>query len=83
MYTQGILSGDWNNEVKCGSRRSNWNNSPLNLNSNISARSVTDTEELCICREPYSPLADISTLLIQDIGLAKYTATAPRRLVVY
>ena len=28
------LGGNWNNAAKCGSRASNWNNAPLNLNAN-------------------------------------------------
>lgn len=60
---RAILGGNWNNAAKCGSRASNWNNSPLNLNANISGRGVADTDALCISRLPYSPLADLYTLL--------------------
>lgn len=62
MIHQGILSGNWNNSVICGSRGSNWSDSPLNLNSNNSARGVTDTVRLCNSRMPNSPLADRFTL---------------------
>lgn len=84
MYIRGILGGNWDNGVKCGSRSSNWNNSPLNLNSNNSSRGVTDTEvnNGSIVAGPYSPLADILTLLRRAFALtAKHTATAPLGLV--
>jgi hypothetical protein len=65
----GILSSNWSNSVKCSSRSSKWNNSPLNLNSNKSAR--TDTETIGNCRMPNSPLAGLLTLSY----MAKYTTT--------
>ncbi len=40
------FGGHWDNSAKCGSRGANWNNSALNLNSNIGARGVTETEAL-------------------------------------
>lgn len=51
------FGGNWNNGSKCGSRGSNWNNSPLNLNSNIGARGVAETKgltlRLAISARPY------------------------------
>ena len=38
-----LLGSNWNNSANCRSRYSNWNNSPLNLNSNISLRRYADT----------------------------------------
>lgn len=46
IFKKVLLSGNWNNGVNCSSRRSNWNNSPLNLNSNYSGRRVCDTEKM-------------------------------------
>lgn len=43
-----LLGEQWNNGSQCGSRGSNWNNSPLNLNSNNSARGVTETKGLTL-----------------------------------
>lgn len=78
----GILGGNWNNSAKCGSRSSNWNNSPLNLNDNNSARGVTDTEGNTLVAEPYSPLADLFTLSrYGQLLTAKHKATAPCGLV--
>lgn len=48
--------------MNCGSRSSNWNNSPLNLNDNNSARRVTDTEVYVLGRKLNSPLADLHTM---------------------
>lgn len=83
MYIRGILGGNWDNSVNCGSRSSNWNNSPLNLNSNNSSRGVADTEGLCsTVAESNCPLADICSLLLRLVGLvAKHTAAAPLGLV--
>ena len=82
MMFRGILSGNWNNSAICRSRSSNWNNDPLNLNSNKSARGVTDTGKSCFCRKPYGPLADRSTLLRSPYGwTAKYAAAALSGLV--
>jgi hypothetical protein len=39
-----IFGGNWAFSVICSSRSVNWNNDPLNLNSNISSRGVTDTD---------------------------------------
>jgi len=79
----GLLGGNWNNSAKCGSRSSNWNNSPLNLNSNNSARGVTDTvESHSLVAGPNGPLADPFTLLRRGVFRpAKHKATAPRWLV--
>ncbi len=74
---RGILGSNWNNSVNCSSRSSNWNNSPLNLNSNNSSRGVTDTEQCASCRKLNSPLADSCTLSSE----AKYTTTASYGLV--
>lgn len=85
MYIRSILGSNWNNSVNCGSRSSNWNNSPLNLNSNNSGRSVTDTEieSNRFVAGPYGPLADILTLLRSaKAWTAKHTATAPAGLVL-
>jgi hypothetical protein len=65
------FGGNWNNSAKCGSRRSNWNNSPLTLNSNNSSRGVTDTGE------ESNSLADSSSLSEK----AKYAATDREGLV--
>jgi len=35
------FSSNWNNRSKCGSRSSNWNDGPLNLNSNNSSQAVS------------------------------------------
>jgi hypothetical protein len=43
-YLHPKFRGNWDNSVKCGSRTSNWNNSPLNLNSNKSSRGAADTD---------------------------------------
>ena len=43
MLFRPHFSSNWDNRSKCGSRRSNWNNPTLNLNSNISRRGVADT----------------------------------------
>lgn len=59
---RGIIGSNWNNSVNCSSRSSNWNNSPLNLNSNNSARGVTDTEVYVLSRKLNSPLADSYTV---------------------
>lgn len=78
----GILGGNWNNSAKCGSRSSNWNNSPLNLNDNNSARGVTDTEDNTLVAGPHGPLADSLTLSRCVNALtAKHQATAPHGLV--
>jgi len=50
-YTVGtanrpIFGGNWDNGARCGSRTANWNNRTLKLNSNHSARGVTETEAL-------------------------------------
>lgn len=37
-----IFGGNWDNGSNCGSRASNWNNSPTNSNSNIGARGCCD-----------------------------------------
>ena len=39
-----LFGSNWSNSAKCGSRGSNWNNSPLNLNTKIGAQGVTDTD---------------------------------------
>lgn len=39
---RGVLGGAWNYGVECGSRGSAWIDSPLNLNSNFSARGVAE-----------------------------------------
>jgi len=72
------LGGNWSNGVKCSSRSSNWNNSPLNLNDNNSARGVADTENMVsMVVELNSPLADYYTLSQNPLGLtAKYATTA-------
>jgi len=41
-----LFGGNWNNGTNCGSRCANWNNSPLDLNSNIGARGVADTKDV-------------------------------------
>ena len=70
------LGGNWNNGVKCSSRSSNWNNSPLNLNSNNSARRVTDTERTYSqVAGPHGPLADHYTLSRGKIPLTAKHAT--------
>lgn len=38
-----LFGGNWNNGSNCGSRSSNWNNSPLNLNVNNGCRGSSDT----------------------------------------
>lgn len=38
-----LLGGNWNNAVNCGSRYSNWNNAPSNVNTNIGGRGASDT----------------------------------------
>lgn len=37
-----LFGGNWNNGSNCGSRASNWNNSPTNSNNNIGARGVCE-----------------------------------------
>jgi hypothetical protein len=82
MYFRSILSGNWTNSVNCSSRSSNWNNDPLNLNSNNSGHGVTDTEGAVRIAELNSPLADISTLLRSvKARTAKYATAAPLGLV--
>lgn len=82
MYFRGILSGNWTNSVNCSSRSSNWNNDPLNLNSNNSSHGVTDTEGEVKVAELDSPLADIFTLLRNaKAWTAKYATAAPFGLV--
>ena len=81
----GKLGGNWDNAAKCGSRSSNWNNSPLNLNSNNSARGVTDTDRPIFYRVAglHGLLADCLTLMRYFNKLtSKYTATAPLGLVI-
>ena len=39
---RGLLGGPWTNGAYCGSRSSNWDNSPLNLSGYISARGVAE-----------------------------------------
>lgn len=81
--SHSILGSNWDNSVKCSSRSSNWNNSPLNLNSNNSARGVTDTEKSCFSRKPNGPLAGFYTLSrSRKLRTAKYTAAALSGLVV-
>lgn len=79
------LGGNWNNSSKCSSRSSKWNNSPLNLNSNKSARSVTataDNKNIPLVAGLNGLLADSFTLLrFFKKMTAKYTATAPLGLV--
>lgn len=81
--SRGLLGGNWNNSAKCSSRSSNWNNSPLNLNSNNSARRVTDTADIfSLVAESDGPLADPFTLSRNRFLLtAKHKATAPLGLV--
>ncbi len=79
------LGSNWNNSSKCGSRSSKWNNSPLNLNSNKSSRSVTATsgnKDIPLVAGLNGPMADSFTLLrfLKEMT-AKYTATAPLGLV--
>lgn len=38
-----LFGGNWSNGANCGSRSSNWSNSPLDLNSNNGVRGLTDT----------------------------------------
>jgi len=40
-----IFGGNWANAAICGSRCSNWNNSPSNSNANIGARGVCEDTE--------------------------------------
>jgi len=40
-----LFGGNWDNGANSGSRCSNWNNSPTNSNSNISARGVCEDIE--------------------------------------
>jgi hypothetical protein len=40
--TRPGFGGGWGNGVNCGSRGSEWNNSPLTLNSNVSSRGVAE-----------------------------------------
>ena len=79
------LGSNWNNSSKCGSRYSKWNNSPLNLNSNKSSRSVTatvDNKNIPLVAGLNGLLADSFTLLrFLKKMTAKYTATAPLGLV--
>jgi hypothetical protein len=42
------FGGNWNNGTNCGSRCANWNNSPLDLNSNNGARGVADTKAAAV-----------------------------------
>lgn len=83
MYCSGILRGNWNNGVNCGSRSSNWNNSPLNLNSGSSGRGAADTESFIVAHAGLNcPLADIFTLLLYVKSYtAKYTTTVSQGLV--
>jgi len=84
MY-RAKLGSNWSNSVKCSSRYSKWNNSPLNLNSNKSSRSVTATagnKILPLVAGLNGLLADIFTLLRSLKKLtAKYTTTASMELV--
>ena len=41
-----IFGGNWDNGANCGSRASNWNNSPSNSNNNIGCRGVCDDKEV-------------------------------------
>jgi hypothetical protein len=79
------LGGNWNNSVKCSSRYSKWNNSPLNLNSNNSTRACTataDNKHILLVAGLNGLLADFFTLLRYCKKLiAKYTAAAPLGLV--
>ena len=43
-----IFGGNWDNGSNCGSRASNWNNSPSNSNSNIGARGVCEGKRIGI-----------------------------------
>lgn len=67
-----LFSGNWNNGAYCGSRGSNWNNSPLTLNSNIGVRGVSET------RISQTPMAECIPLAM----MAKYTAGDNPCLVV-
>jgi hypothetical protein len=40
------FGSNWSNSAKCGSRSANWNNTALNLNSNIGTQGVTETKGL-------------------------------------
>jgi hypothetical protein len=64
------FGGNWDNGAKCGSRSSNWNNSPLNLNSNNSSRGVTDTDA-----EPNSLADPLSLSDRPKAGTAKHATT--------
>jgi|AntRauMFilla1563_2_1112583.scaffolds.fasta_scaffold34417_3 hypothetical protein len=44
-----ILGGNWNESGNSGSRSSNWNNSPTNLNDNIGGRGVCDVKDFALC----------------------------------
>ena len=66
-----LFGGNWNNSANCGSRYSNWNNAPLNLNSNYSSRGVADTDA------KHNSLADLLSLSVT----AKYTTTDHQGLV--
>ena len=41
-----IFGGNWDNGANCGSRSSNWNNSPTNSNNNIGCRGVCDDNSM-------------------------------------
>jgi retron-type reverse transcriptase len=43
MLFRPHFGSNWDNSAKCGSRRSNWNNPTLNLNTNIGRQGVTET----------------------------------------
>lgn len=52
-----IFGGNWDNTSNCGSRASNWNNSPSNSNANIGCRGVCEDKKLdfsALCRR-YGP----------------------------
>ena len=45
-----IFGGNWADGSNCGSRASNWNNSPSNSNNNIGCRGVCDDKEVVSTR---------------------------------
>jgi len=79
------LGSNWNNSSKCSVRTANFNNSPLNLNSNKSTREFTATsgnKDIPLVAGLNGLMADSFTLLrfLKEMT-AKYTATAPLGLV--
>ncbi len=66
-----LFGGNWNNSANCGSRSSNWSDTPLNLSSAYSSRGIADTDA------KHNSLADLLSLSVT----AKYTTTGHPGLV--